>query len=217
MKFFHAVILFVLVSFGSFGQQTILDIIDPTKTSNNLLARSNGAIADPYLFKQFMNAELYLKAKENTPMSVLINIDTYEQEVVTSLNSKEQVIDKRLIKYIKFKISEDSIALFEPINNSILLSIYRNQNNNTGLYKRFRKNLIKGVAGNGYSESTKDRLAEVEDYWLTKENVNIVFNNAKELVKRINEKWPEKSLNTDYKKMGVKSELAKLVFLINQL
>lgn len=197
--------------------QTLLDVLDPTKTSSTLLTRSNGTIANPYLFKDFLSAELYLKSKENTPMTVLVNIDTYSQEIITMLNSKEQVIDKRLIKSLKFKINTDSVAVFEPVNNDILLSMYKNDAKNIHLYKRFKKNLIKGAEGNGYSETTKDRLVEVMDYYLVKDNSSIVFNNSKDLVKRINDKWPEKALNTDYKKEKIKSEPGKLIFIINQL
>jgi hypothetical protein len=208
-------IIFGLIPFASTAQ-TLVDILDPTTTTSTLLNRTRGTVGDLYLFKQFMNADLFLHSKQ-APLPVLLNIDSYGHEVVVVLDSKEQVIDKRLVKSMKIRISEDSIATFEPIGNDVLLFIYKNELNDVRLYKRFGKKIVKGTEGNGYTEATKDKLVDTEDYLLRKESKSIMFDTVKELLKGINEKWPEKSIDTDFKKSKVKSEFGKLVFMINQL
>jgi hypothetical protein len=213
MKFLLPMFISLILSMPSLGQ-TLLDILDPTTTANSLLRRSEGNIENPYLFNDFVESELFLKSKD-TPVPALINIDIYGQEIVTKLDSKEVVLNKQSIKFLVVKVNKDSSSTFDHVEDDFLLVINKNHQNNTQLYKKFGKKIIKGNQGNGYIEATKDRLVDSENYILIVESRKLSFTNSKELIKKINEFWPNRQIDTNFKK--IKIEINRIRYIVDQL
>lgn len=172
-------------------------------------------VGTPYLFEQFQSGSIFLKSG-GAITDAKLNIDAYAQEIVTLSNSVEKVVNKMIVDYVTINMTNDSVARFAPTKNGILLNIL-NVGESKLLYKKFEKRIIRGMAGNGYTEATKDKLVDTSNYVLVIGTDTLIFQNAKDLIKVINDVFPDKAKKIDLPKKKTGNEISRIADIIYQL
>ncbi|MCZ8023854.1 MAG: hypothetical protein O9294_18995 [Cytophagales bacterium] len=215
MRKFILLTLFLSSLGFTLNAQNLMDVIDPSFRNTNLLKTNENSInLNPYLFKDFMVAEIELLNDKKITIPN-INLDIYNNLVVAK--QSENQIDALDLKQIKsIFILQKPDVLYTIVDKQIAEENF--SIDKIKLYCIYSKQLIRGEKNNSYA-SSEDRLVTSKKYLLIIEDEKHNISNEKQLFELLKskdklkniDKMPKFKSNLSDKTMGKMIELLKML------
>lgn len=182
-------LLLIAISAAAVGQgQTLADVIDPNFQNSDIKNKKKDIDGTPYLFTEYRKGEVWLTSGKQLK-ELMIRYDLYNKLLEIKTQEAESGFNMKLVESFVLTDNEGRSLVFKKYNG--LFQEVVAEGNGAQIYFRYLKKIVPGQQGNGYTETTKDRLETSVQGLFVKDAAVIEFNNAKSLAKKLADEFPD--------------------------